>query len=321
MDFIRKEDNTFNIIIEVNIESGVVLINVLSLFDGMSCGQIALERAGIKESNYFASEVDKFAMQVAKENYPNTQQLGDVLKWKQWDLPKIDLLMGGSPCQDLSRIKSKDGKGLQGEKSKLFFTFLEALEYYNSTYFLLENVVMSKDDEDLISSLLGVQPTKIDSGDFSAQSRERLYWTNIPFLKDWNKCDLVLKDILQPETEILDKYYYNENLEIVNGIGKRVYGTMNKFYTNNGKRRMTDTTSRVYNPLFKCATLTAVSGGHQEKKVFVDDRIRKLTPLEYERLQTVPDSYTASVSDSQRYKMLGNGWTVDAIAHILKSIK
>lgn len=295
-------------------------MNVLSLFDGLSGGRIALEHAGIKVDNYFASEVDKYAIKVTQHNYPNTQQLGSVLEYDKWDLPKINLLMGGSPCQDLSRIKSTDGKGLQGDKSSLFFSYYNALEKFTPDYFLLENVVMSKSDESIITKLLGVEPILIDSGDFSAQNRPRLYWTNIPFNKEWDKSDLVINDILQPIHEVDEKYFYNEDLEYVNGHDKRVYGTLKKRYPN-GKRRMTDTTSRVYSPFHKCGTLTAVSGGHQEKKVIQEGRIRKLTPLEYERLQTVPEGYTSLVSDSQRYKMLGNGWTIDVIAHILGGLK
>lgn len=295
-------------------------MNVLSLFDGMSCGRIALERSGIKVDNYFASEIDKHAIKVTQHNYPNTTQLGNVLDYKNWDLPEIDLLIGGSPCQDLSKIKSKDGKGLDGEKSKLFFTYYRALEKFKPKYFLLENVVMNKEDESIITKMLGVEPTLIDSGDFSAQNRPRLYWTNIPFSEVDFKSDLVLNDIMQPLSDIASKYIYDEELEIVNGHQKRVYGTLNKRYEN-GKRRMTDTTSRVYSPFHKSGTLTAVSGGHQEKKVYQNGIVRKLTPLEYERLQTVEEGYTSICSDSQRYKMLGNGWTVDVIAHIFKGLK
>ena len=295
-------------------------MNVLSLFDGMSCGQIALNKIGVTPNRYYASEVDKYAIGVTRENYPNTIQLGDINNLEEWALPKIDLLIGGSPCQDLSRIKSKDGEGLNGEKSKLFFKFVDCVVKFKPTYFLLENVLMNKESEDIITELLGVEPIEINSGDFSAQDRKRLYWTNIPFSQEWTRSEAVLGDIMQGEDDIHSKYYYNEDLEVVNGTGKRVYGTMAKFFVGNGKRRMTDTTSRVYNPLFKCATLTAVSGGHQEKKVFVNGKIRKITPLECERLQTVPENYTATASDSQRYKMLGNGWTVDVIAHIFKNI-
>ena len=154
-------------------------MNVLSLFDGISCGQIALERAGIKVDKYFACEIKPIAIKVTQTNYPNTIQLGDVTKVTGEDLPKIDLLIGGSPCQDFSKANIvKDG--LQGQKSSLFYQYLRLLKELSPKYFLLENVVMKKEDQDTISNLLGVQPIMIDSKLVSAQSRQRLYWTNIP---------------------------------------------------------------------------------------------------------------------------------------------
>lgn len=297
----------------------VIEMNVLSMFDGISGCRLAAEKAGLKVDNYFASEIDKYAIKCTQHNYPDTIQLGSVTQYDSWDLNKLDLITAGSPCQDLSRIK-KDGKGLQGDKSSLFFSYYNALEKFNPDYFLLENVVMNKQDESIITKLLGVEPIIIDSGDFSAQNRPRLYWTNIPFEKEWEKSELVINDILQPIEEVEEKYFYNEELEFAVGHEKRVYGTLNKRYPN-GKRRLTDTTSRVYSPYHKCGTLTAVCGGHQEKKVIQEGRIRKLTPLEYERLQCVPENYTAMLSDSQRYKTLGNGWTVDVVSHILGGLK
>jgi DNA-cytosine methyltransferase len=292
-------------------------MNVLSLFDGMSCCRMALEREGIKIENYFASEIDKYAIKVTQKHNPETIQIGDVNNYKQWDLPKIKILAAGSPCQDLSRIKSNNGKGLHGEKSKLFFKFVEAKSRFNPEYFFLENVVMNQESMDTITAILGVYPVIVSSKHFSAQDRPRVYWTNIPFDKELPENEDVLKDILEEEVE--EKYYYSDLIENFNP-NKRMVGTLYKFYEN-GKRKLTDTTSRVYNPNFKAPTLTAVSGGHQEKKVYINDRVRKLTPLEYERLQTVPDNYTNCVSDSQRYKMLGNGWTVDTIRHFFKGLK
>jgi len=156
-------------------------MNVLSLFDGMSCGQIALGRADIKVDNYYASEIDKYAIQVTQKNYPNTVQLGDVTKINAKDLPKIDLLIGGSPCQSFSR--SGNGTGFDG-KSKLFFEFARILEETKPKYFLLENVSMKKEWENVITEILGVEPVMIDSKYFSAQKRQRLYWTNIKFNKN-----------------------------------------------------------------------------------------------------------------------------------------
>ena len=272
-------------------------INVLSLFDGMSCGRIALERAGIKVENYFASEIDKYAIQVTKHNYPNTKHIGDVTKVKGTNLPKIDLLIGGSPCQGFSFA----GKQLNFDdpRSKLFFEFVRLLKELKPKYFLLENVKMKKEYQDVISNLLGVKPILIDSALITAGHRERLYWTNIPNITQPNNKNIVLKDIL--ETNVDEKYYLSKkrvNL-IFNGIK---YGVTNKICDLNGKS-------------FTLSASMGMGGGY-EPKIETNGRYRKITPLECERLQTVPDNYTAIVSNSQRYKMLGNGWTVDVIAHI-----
>lgn len=285
-------------------------MNVVSICDGMSCGQIALERAGVKVDNYFASEIDKHAIRVTMANYPNTRQLGDVNDYKSWFLPKIDLMMAGTPCQDLSKIKGKDGKGLKGDKSKLFYTYVDTLRKFKPEYFLLENVMMNQESEDIITSILGVEPVMINSSDFSAQVRERKYWTNIPFNKHMPTNQDVVQDIM--EQEVNDKYFYEQGFEF-HGFDKTVCATLDI--------KGHDLLKRVNSPFAKCQTLTAVCGGNQQKKVLDGGRVRKLTPLEYERLQTVPEGYTSSVSDSQRYKMLGNGWTVDVIAHILGGLK
>lgn len=293
---------------------------VFSGFDGMSGGQLALNKIGVKPDKYFASEIDKPAISVTNHNFKDTIQLGDINNYKSWDLPKIDLAMAGSPCQDLSRIKSKDRKGLFGEKSKLFFKYAEFLNKHNPKYFLLENVIMEQEHNDIITSFLGVEPIEINSSHFSAQDRPRLYWTNIPFDRNLPTNDMVIKDII--ENEVDEKYYYDDQFDKAKGFNeeKRQIGSLYRYYEN-GKVKFTETTSRVYNVNFKSPTLTAVQGGHQEKKIFHDGRVRKLTPLEYERLQTVPDNYTATQANSQRYKMLGNGWTIDAVAWILKGMK
>jgi len=292
-------------------------MNVLSLFDGMSCCRIALERAEIKVDKYFASEIDKYAMSVTNYNYHDTIQLGDINNYKEWDLPKIHLITAGSPCQDFTRIKGKDAKGVHGEKSKVFFKFVEALHKFKPKYFLLENVIMSQESNDIITSILGVEPIEINSEHFSAQDRPRLYWTNIPFSKEFPVNGTVFADVMENEVE--EKYFYDDKFDRYDE-SKRMVGNLHRFYPN-GKVKFTDTTSRVYNPSFKMACLTAVCGGHQEKKVLDNGRARKLTPLEYERLQTVPEGYTSICSNSQRYKMLGNGWTVDVIARILKNME
>lgn len=183
-------------------------INVLSLFDGISCGQVALERAGIKVNNYYSSEIDKNAIKITMANYPDTIQLGDVRNIDVKKLPKIDLLMGGSPCQDLSCCKN-NSEGLKGKKSGLFFEYVRILKEIKPKYFLLENVAsMRDDDRDIITSIIGVKPIMIDSADFSAQVRKRYYWTNIKFeTKNYKKSLLVLGDITEKVVE--EKYYYN----------------------------------------------------------------------------------------------------------------
>ena len=284
-------------------------MNVLSLFDGLSCGQIALNRAGIKYDNYFASEIEKDSIKVTQHNYPNTKQLGDVCKVNANDLPKIDLLIGGSPCQSFTYTISSN-TGFDG-KSKLFFEYVRLLKELKPRYFLLENVMMKKEWEDVITSYLGVKPVAINSELFSAQSRPRLYWTNIPIKELPLSNPLVLGDILEQNPET--KYYYKEAYEF-HDFQKVVCATLEI----NGH----DILKRVNSPWHKCQTLTAVCGGNQQKKVLEDTlmSVRKLTPTEYERLQTVPDGYASMVSDGARYKMLGNGWTVDVIAHILSGI-
>ena len=175
-------------------------MNVLSLFDGMSCGQIALDRLGIKVDNYFASEIDKHAIKITQKNYPNTIQIGSVTEVKGADLPKIDLLYGGSPCQSFSR--SGDGSGFDG-KSKLFWEFVRVLKETNPKYFLLENVVMKKEWQDVITEALGVNPIQICSSKFSAQKRQRLYWTNIKIDTNIVDKEITLADIVKGSREVI----------------------------------------------------------------------------------------------------------------------
>ena len=353
-------------------------MNVLSLFDGMSCGQIALNRAGVKYDEYFASEIDHYAMAVTRENYPHTTQLGDVTKIDYTKLPfgGIDLLMGGSPCQGFSFA----GKQLNFDdpRSKLFFEFVRLKDELKPKYFLMENVLMKQESQDIISKYLGVKPVMINSSLFSAQNRKRLYWTNIPFDIPTEDKGIVLQDILEDGIA---------NEAMTNKLGKshcitaRYNGAV--WWNSIQRRQRTmvqvgeadnikgfDSIKRIYSPNGKAPTLTTMQGGHREPKVAIgrivnrrldkngvrkDNQLelplstqleisdsdksnclttvnkdnvvvegmqwRKLTPLECERLQTVPDNYTNHVSNSQRYKMLGNGWTVDVIAHIMKGIK
>ena len=288
--------------------------SILSLFDGMSCGQIAINRIGIKYDNYFASEIDKYAINITQKNYPNTIQLGDVTKIKSNNLPNIDLLIGGSPCQSFSNANG-DGNGFEG-KSGLFWEYLRLLKEIQPKYFLFENVIMKKKEwEDIISNALGVTPILIDSKLVSAQRRPRLYWTNIPNVKQPDDKGILFKDILDSNSS---KYELSDTLKnrfkqthIDDGT-KLVIGTT----VIDGKIGQRD---RVYGINNKIPTLTATDY-KQPKQVLVDGILRKVTPLEFERLQTLPDNYTQGISDTQRYKMIGNGWTVDVISHIFKSL-
>lgn len=258
---------------------------MLSLFDGMACGRIALERCGYNVTNYFASEIDKYAMKVAKANYPDIQHLGDVRSVITDDLPDIDLLIGGSPCQGFSFA----GRHLnfEDQRSRLFFEYVRILEETQPRYFLLENVRMSKESERVISEFLDCEPITINSNLVSAQNRHRLYWTNIPVDGLPDDKGIKLADIIESGNVDRDKahcidanYWKGGNL---------------KSYFEKNRRQLVFGES-------------------------VDD-YRKLSPIECERLQTVPENYTAHVSNTQRYKMLGNGWTVDVVAHILKNME
>jgi DNA (cytosine-5)-methyltransferase 3A len=269
-------------------------MNVLSLFDGMGCGQIALNRVGIKYDKYFASEIDKYAIQVTQKNYPNTIQIGSVLDVKGSDLPKIDLLFGGSPCQSFSRAGK--GEGFDGE-SRLFWEFVRVLNEVKPTYFLLENVVMKKEWEDIITEALGVEPIEISSEKFVPQARRRLYWTNIPNVKQPDQVEYNIKDFFDGDG-------FPSSCD-VNRIFKR--------------KKIFNTLTATYWKGIRGSGRPAIS----TKEGFLDDdrdAHRMLTPNECERLQTVPKDYTEGVSKTQRYKMLGNGWTVDVIGHIFKNI-
>lgn len=292
-------------------------MNVLSLFDGISCGQVALERAGIKIDNYYASEILPAAIQITHKNFPNTIDLGDITKIDDATLdalPKIDLIIGGSPCQDLSCYKFDRGEctGLNGKKSGLFYHYLRILKRLTPSHFLLENVPMQAVWRDKISECLGVEPIEINSNLVCAADRKRLYWTNIPNVIQPQDKGIMLKDIIQDASEVPEKYWYDKPFTY-NGDDKKVQCTLEM----KGHRQMKE----VYNLNGKCATLTTCNGGNIQKKVFQNGRCRKLTPLEYERLQTLPDGYTEGVCDTARYSAIGNGWTVDIIAHILKGLK
>lgn len=285
-------------------------MKVLSLFDGISCGMVALERAGIPVERYVAYEIDENAIKISKKNFPNIEHCGDVTKADFAQYKGFDLLLGGSPCQSLSIIQSKTRQNLNG-KSKLFFEFVRAKEEMKPKYFLFENVAsMNDESKKAISELLGCEPVYINSADFSAQERPRYYWTNIPITRDYNKSNLVLKDILETDTD--EKYFYNCGYDFM-GQDKPVAAIL--------KINGHDILKRVNSINFKCHTLTTCGGGNTQKKVYINGRVRKLTPIEYERLQTLPDNYTAGVSNTRRYTAIGNGWTVDVIKHILQGLK
>jgi site-specific DNA-cytosine methylase len=289
-------------------------MKVMSTFNGMGSIWIALDKLGIIVDTKYSSEIDKHASQINDKNYPETIQLGDITKINGKDF-EIDLLVGGSPCQNLSPAVINNilkNQGLEGEQSKLFYEFLRLKNETNPIYFLLENVgKMSQKDKDLISEALGVQPIRINSNLTSSQDRDRYYWTNIPVDSLPADKGLVLADIVEPAENVPAKYWYDVPF-IYNGDEAKVQATLEI----NGH----DILKRVYNLNNKCGTLTKVSGGSQQKKVYQNGKCRKLMPIEYERLQNVPDNYTAGVSDGQRYNMLGNGWTVDVISHILSGM-
>jgi DNA-cytosine methyltransferase len=329
-------------------------MNVLSLFDGMSCGQLALQRAGIQVENYYAAEIDKYAIKVTQANFPGTVQLGDVTAVDPDSLPDIDLLIGGSPCQGFSFA----GKQLNFDdpRSKLFWEYVRLLNALKPKYFLLENVKMKKESMDVITRALRVDPIFINSRLFSAQNRPRMYWTNIPFDVPTEDKGIVLRDILEPEVE--EKYYAGKKLRESymggNQLNPKYKSQCNTIYPTDGKfatlcagthgysfgyvpapspdglilvgdAGISDKYSyvnRVYHPDGKGPSLVSSDGGHLQPKISDNTTTyRKLTPLECERLQTVPEGYTnKGISDTQRYKMLGNGWTVDVVSHIFQGL-
>lgn len=278
---------------------------ILSLFDGCSMARVALERAGIKVDKYYASEIDKYTMKVSAKNYPDIIQLGSITDWRSWDIEKPDLIIGGSPCQGFSFA----GKQLnfQDERSKLFFEFVNILNSYKPEYFLLENVKMKKEHQNVISNLLGVEPILINSALVSAQNRKRLYWCN------W--------DVEQPEGK---NCVISDIKEICPNTNHRDIGKFTKYNTSNytqfdpNNKGNASYDARVYFDNRKFGCLRAAGNVNY---LYCDcGKIRRCSPVEWERLQTLPDNYTEGVSNSQRYKMLGNGFTVDVIAHILSNI-
>lgn len=362
-------------------------MNVLSLFDGNSGAMIALERAGIKVDNYFASEIDKYAIKVSKANYPNIIQLGNINLWRLWDFPKIDLVIGGSPCQGFSLA----GKQLAFDdpRSKLFFEYVAILRnikcFNPQVKFLLENVKMKQTNLDIITDFLGVKPIFINSNLVSAQNRKRYYWCNWDNTVPVDK-EIFLRDIIEPEvdesfyhTANANKYMQSKNAKwmpdgktraerhtlkdtddkshtITASISKGVphnylqCGAIRGRYLEDGSTAQklelrTDNKTNAlttvqkdnviackYNrndglgeELDKAYPLNAtdwrgLNRNQNQNAVKSGIRYRKLTPVECERLQTLPDNYTNHTSNTQRYKMLGNGFTIDVIAHLLRGM-
>jgi len=309
------------------------MLKVLSLFDGLGGARIALDRLGIP-CEYFASEIDKHTIFISEKNYPDIVQLGDVEKLEGSSLRNVHLLIGGSPCQNLSILG--DGTGLQGDKSKLFWEYVRLLQEIQPEYFLLENVgSMFQSDEEIISRTLGVKPVTINSNRFTAQNRKRYYWTNIP-LKELNTdSSLVIKDILMSKVD--SRYYLNDYLEKTYSLledeqcwrdlpednieKKKIVAARAKATSVGGNSSL----FKKYSILKKAPTATA-SGLKQKRTrfVFVDPETKKHrypTEVEYERLQGVPDDYTLGASSSQRYKMVGNGFTIPVIEFLLSPLK
>jgi DNA (cytosine-5)-methyltransferase 3A len=383
-------------------------MNVLSLFDGMSCGQQALERAGIQVTNYYASEIDKYAIKVTMANYPKTIQLGSVVDVDGYTLPKIDLLIGGSPCQSFSFAGKRKGMSTKDEQeiltldhylqlksegyefegqSYLFWEYMRLLNEVKPKYFMLENVEMGEKWEKVLSKAIGVNGIHINSSLVSAQNRKRIYWTNIgmkpaglfgdleSIIEQPKDKGILLKDIL--ESEVDEKYFLSDKLiagferhkerheDKGTGFGYKpkkdgdkgnslranaaLAPTDNMIIVHNTQRRDPNRPSIQKNKNAggsgqdvvsinmiqlphgtnkggivakdgKTPSMT-ISSWQCNNMPIINNRIRRLTPIECERLQTVAENYTNHVSDSQRYKMLGNGWTVDVIAHIFKYIK
>lgn len=304
-------------------------MNVLSLFDGISSGQLALQRAGIKYDKYFASEIDKHAIKVTQTNFPNTIQLGDITKIQSKDLPRIDLLLGGSPCQGFSFC----GKQLNFEdpRSKLFFEYVRLLKETRPKYFLLENVCMKKEYQDVISKELGVEPVLINSALVSAQNRRRLYWTNIPNVIQPKDKGIKLIDIINQDYDGIWVYPRGTNpggIQHYNGKGPSITisSWQHNFFIAQGAAKRTrykrdiNKTTHTVTEIRKDEKANAQLTSERHRLVNINDNLRKFTPEEVEQLQTVPIGYTSSISNNQRFRCLGNGWTVDVIAHIFNNI-
>ena len=287
----------------------MINMNVLSLFDGISCGQIALQRAGIKVDKYYASEIKPSAIKCTQENFPNTIQIGDVTKLDLSKLDKIDLLIGGSPCQDLSiavvMVKDKR-EGLDGQKSSLFYEYVRILKQLKPKYFLLENVAnMSKQDKQLISSILGVEPIEINSNLVSYQNRNRYYWTNIPNVTQPQDKHINFQDYICKDHKKCKEFKVNKTPSRIKMWGDGVNGNC---------PNITKATK------INCIT-TRQDRWKNAGLIEFEDFCRYLTTEELEQGQTLPIGYTKMLTKHQASNVIGDGWTVDVIAHIFKNLK
>lgn len=292
---------------------------VLSLFDGISAGQLALQRAGINVDKYYASEIDKHTIQVTQKNWPDTIQLGDITKWREWDIETPDIIIGGSPCQGFSFA----GKQLNFDdpRSKLFFDMVDIINHYKPKYYLLENVKMKKEYQDVISEYMGVEPMEINSALVSAQNRKRLYWFNWNVDQPEDK-GLLLKDVIETNALYQRGRGNNhggtkENKSPAMGASSWQHNVL-AVVKSHGEYRQTTTTDKSQNI---DANYWKGPDNHGQRTLIHDGvEHRKLTTIECERLQTFPDGYTECVSNTQRYKALGNSWTVDVVAHIFRGV-
>lgn len=313
---------------------------MLSLFDGISCGMVALQRANIPVERYDAFEIDKYAICVSHNNYPNIVQHGDVFDGDFTQFKGYDLLLGGSPCTYWSIAKKGRETEPNGMGGQLFMQYVRALKESSCKYFLYENnYSIHKNIKDFISEKLGVQPIMINSALVSGQSRKRCYWTNIPNVTQPNDKGVMLKDVLENKDDYPIATIDGKSHTVQATIYKQGNGLWSNYGADKSRQRIAvpirigeigkgGQGQRIYSVKGKSVTLSANGGGQGGKtglyKIDLPDGdyiVRKLTPIEAERLQTLPDNYTAGLSNTQRYKCIGNGWTVDVITHILNGMR
>lgn len=291
---------------QTSVSGSTAIKNVLSLFDGKSCGQIALNELNIKYEKYFASEINKNAIYITQKNFPNTIQLGDITELKTESLPKIDLLIGGSPCQSFSNAGR--GEGFDG-KSGLFWEYVRVLKETKPTYFLLENVKMKKEWQDIISKELGVEPIEINAKFFAPQNRPRLFWTNFKINDLPNSYNHSINDILD---NLVDESYFLTEKQL-SVLDLNFKWSENEIIRHKGGKHQQDNIYRTDGIMCCLSASTHGAARHLTKIMLPDGRIRRMTENEVEKLQCLPVNYTQGVSSSSRYEMCGNGWNIGAI--------